>query len=120
MESRGRLKQYDLDAGRKYRFLRTEPLDNNSGNGFGVREDPTGNVEKFKQLEQHLVHLGFQDNHLETMWNLLAAILNLGEIQFCKEQEEEAELENPEAAAKGEEPFLKPYMVCVHSSVITL
>jgi myosin-3 len=114
MESSGHLKQYDLDSGRKYRYLRTEPLDSSSCNDFGVREDPTGNVEKFKELEQHLVHLGFQDNHLETLWNLIAAVLNLGEVRFSKKQEERAELENPEAAAKGEELFLKPYMVCVH------
>jgi hypothetical protein len=114
MESSGCLKQYDLDAGRKYRYLRTEPLDSSSGNGFGVREDPKGNVEKFKELKQHLVHLGFQDNHLETLWNLIAAILNLGEVRFNKEHEEQAELENPEAAAKGEEIFLKPYIACIH------
>ena len=114
MESSDRLKQYDLDSGRKYRYLRTEPLDSSSGNVFGVREDPKGNVEKFKELEKHLIHLGFQDNHLEVLWNLLAAILNLGEVQFNKEQEERAELENAEAASKGRELFLKPCMVCVH------
>ena len=114
MESSGCLKQYGLDAGHKYRYLRREPLDSNSGDVFGVREDPKGNVEKFKELEKHLIHLGFQDNHLESLWNMIAAILNLGEVWFNKEQEEQAELENPEAAAKGEELFHKPCMVCVY------
>jgi len=114
MESSGRLKQYGLDAGHKYRYLRREPLDNSSGNVLGVREDPKGNAEKFKELEKHLIHLGFQDNHLESLWNLTAAILNLGEVRFNKEQEEQAEIENPEAAAKGEELFHKPCIVCVY------
>lgn len=114
MESSGRLKQYGLDSGHKYRYLRREPLDSSSGNAFGVREDPKGNMEKFKELEKHLFHLGFQDNHLESLWNLIAAILNLGEVHFSKEQEEQAELENPEAAAKGEELIHKPCMVCVY------
>lgn len=114
MESSGRLKQYGLDAGHKYRYLRREPLDSSSGNVFGVREDPKGNVEKFKELEKHLIHLGFQDNHLESLWNLIAAILNLGEVRFNKEQKEQAELENPEAAAKGEELIRKPSSVCFY------
>jgi hypothetical protein len=71
-------------------------------------------VEKFKELEKHLIYLGFQDNHLESLWNLIAAILNLGEVRFNKEQEEQAELENPEAAAKGEELFRKPCMICIY------
>lgn len=107
MEANGRLTSYELDAGRRYHYLRILPVDSSNTNGSGVRENPKGNVEKFQELEQHLLDLGFQENQLETLYCLIAAILNLGEIQFKQEQDKEVEIENPEAAAKGEDLFLK-------------
>lgn len=116
MEASGRLKQYDLEAGRGYRYLRTHLVDNSNENSSGVREDPAGNVEKFHELEQQLLDLGFQDDQMETMWSLIAAILILGEVQFKQEYEKEAELENTEIAMKGEELFFKD-VHCIHSRV---
>jgi hypothetical protein len=114
MEASDRLEHYDLDAGRGYRYLRTQPVDNSDENSLGVREDPKGNVEKFQELEQQLLDLGFQDDQMETLCSLIAAILNLGEVRFKQEHEEEAELENPEVAMKGEELFFKD-VHCNHS-----
>lgn len=107
MEANGRLTPYELDAGRRYHYLRILPVDGSNTNGAGVRENPKGNVEKFQELEQHLLDLGFQENQLETLYCLIAAILNLGEIQFKHEQDKEVEIENRDAAAKGEDLFLQ-------------
>jgi hypothetical protein len=115
MEARDHLEHYNLDAGRGYRYLRTEPEDNSDESSSGVREDPKGNVKKFQELEQQLLDLGFQEDQMETLCSLIAAILNLGEVRFKEKQEEEMELENPEAAMKGEEIFFK-YVHCFHSN----
>lgn len=103
MEATDRLERYDLDAGRAYRYLRTQAADNCDENISGVREDPRGNVVKFQELEQHLLDLGFQDDQMDTVCGLIAAILNLGEVRFKQDREEEAELENPEVATRGED-----------------
>jgi myosin-3 len=101
----GRLQHYHLAHECRYRYLRTQPADGSSKHGLGVSEDPEGNAEKFRELQQELLDLGFQDDQFEIICRLLAAILNLGEVRFKEEMEEEAELENPEVAAKGEEIF---------------
>ncbi|KDR20620.1 Neither inactivation nor afterpotential protein C [Zootermopsis nevadensis] len=119
MEATDRLERYDLDAGRAYRYLRTQAADNCDENISGVREDPRGNVVKFQELEQHLLDLGFQDDQMDTVCGLIAAILNLGEVRFKLGREEEAELENPEVATKvarllgvDEEKFLSALTNC--------
>lgn len=101
MEAIGRLKQYNLDGGRKYRYLRTQSSQGSSDNTHGPREDPQGNVEKFHELEEQLRYIGFQDDHLDTLCNLISAILILGEIKFKQGPDNEAELETPDTAAKA-------------------
>jgi myosin heavy subunit len=107
MAANGRLTLYKLDAGRRYHYLRILSVDSSNTNGSGVRENPEGNVKKFQEMEQQLLDLGFQQNQLETLYCMIAAILNLGEIQFKQEQDSEVEIENPEAVTKGEDLFFK-------------
>jgi myosin heavy subunit len=102
MAANGRLTLYKLDAGHRYHYLRALPVDSSNTNGSGVRENSKGNVEKFQELEQQLLDLGFQQNQLEALYCMIAAILNLGEIRFKQEQDSEVQIENPETVAKGE------------------
>jgi myosin heavy subunit len=110
MEANDRLAHYELNTGRMYHYLRVRPDDSNSTYDTAVRENPKGNVEKFQELEQQLLDLGFQENQLETLYCMIAAILNLGEIQFKQEQDNEVEIVDPEAAAKGDNPFFEACM----------
>ncbi|PSN54627.1 hypothetical protein C0J52_10832 [Blattella germanica] len=98
MDFSGRLQQYNLDGGRKYRYLRTQPIEGSTENCHGPRENPQGNVDKFRELEQDLRDIGFQDDQLDTLCNLIAAILILGEIKFKEVSADEAEVETPEMA----------------------
>ncbi|KAJ4441704.1 hypothetical protein ANN_11562 [Periplaneta americana] len=100
LEASRRLEKYNLDGGRKYRYLRTQKTEGSTENILGVREDPQGNVQKFREFEENLKQLGFQDEQLHTLYSLLAAILVLGEIRFQEGDDNDAEVGNPDVAAK--------------------
>jgi myosin-3 len=97
MDSEERLEDYNLEAGRNYRYLRI-PVSRPTTKIKYVRDDPKGNFEKFKKLEENLLALDFSPDNLETIHRILAAILLLGEVRF--NDETEAELEEPEIVNK--------------------
>lgn len=70
-----------LEPGRKYRYFRAEdePLDSKLPY---CRYDPQGNVAKFKQFEENLKLLDFDDEQLHSISKVLAAILILGNVRF--------------------------------------
>ncbi|XP_055680754.1 neither inactivation nor afterpotential protein C isoform X2 [Lutzomyia longipalpis] len=98
MSSRGRLGDFMLDCGRKYRYLRV-PEAPGSGKSTHIRDNAEGNAAKFAEFEQNLLDLGFSEEHLGSIHVILAAILLFGELRFLDEGGI-MELENPEVAAR--------------------
>lgn len=70
-----------------------------------MRNDPEHNAVKFEELIEHFKFMDMEE-HCETIWKILAAILILGEIRFVEGNNGEAELDNNEAADRGKK-FLK-------------
>ncbi|XP_048508226.1 neither inactivation nor afterpotential protein C isoform X2 [Athalia rosae] len=103
LEASGKLRQYSLNAGRRYRYLRVN--DKSSGNkkrSFKVRNDPHGNAQKFEEFCNALKTLEMEE-YSETIWKTLAAILILGEVKFVEGNNSEAEIENSDVASKAAE-----------------
>lgn len=65
-----------------------------------MRNDPEHNAVKFEELIEHFKFMDMEE-HCETIWKILAAILILGEIRFVEGNNGEAELDNNEAADRG-------------------
>lgn len=75
------LDSLSLDAGRKYRYLRTEDEKVVSKLPY-ARYDAEGNVTKFQEFEASLKLLDFDDAQLVSIRKILAAILILGNVRF--------------------------------------
>ncbi|KAI8041867.1 hypothetical protein M5D96_003162 [Drosophila gunungcola] len=75
------LKEYNLKADRNYRYLRVPPEVLPSKLKYR-RDDPEGNVEKYKEFENILRDIDFNHKQLETVRKVLSAILNIGNIRF--------------------------------------
>ncbi|CAG2061376.1 unnamed protein product, partial [Timema podura] len=100
MEADRNLERYHLDGGRRYRYLRTTKTEGSSEGSHGPREDPQGNVSKFRDFQKRLAALDFDKEQQDTLWCLLAAILLLGEVTFKDtEDKKAAEIENPDVLA---------------------
>lgn len=99
LEASGNLRQYLLPQGRRMRYLRVYDSDSMSGRrrSFKVRNDPTGNAKKFEHVKECLKALELEE-HCETIWRILAAILNLGDVRFIDTGNGEAEVHNIETA----------------------
>lgn len=65
-----------------------------------MRNDPQNNVVKLKELTECFKFMDMEE-HCETIWKILAAILILGEIRFVEGNNGEAELDNNEIANRG-------------------
>lgn len=65
-----------------------------------MRNDPQHNAIKFKEFMENFKFMDMEE-HCETIWKILAAILMLGEIRFVEGNNGEAELDNNEAANRG-------------------
>lgn len=81
MENEERLRDYHLESGRQYRYLRI-PDHYYKSRLYYPRDDPVGNAVKFKDFEQALLALDFNQDALNSIYNILAAILILGEVRF--------------------------------------
>lgn len=102
MDSINKLKQYHLPPGRRMRYLRISEKGTERKRSFKVRNDPRGNVTKFEDFKESLKILEMEE-HCEMIWNVLAAILILGEIRFIEDSNGEADMDNNDAANKGRE-----------------
>lgn len=101
MESKGKLRQYFLNPGRRYRYLRiTDKTAVNKKRSFKVRNDPYGNAKKFDKLCEAFHSLEMKESS-EIICKTLAAILILGEVRFVEIGDSEAEIENADVANKG-------------------
>ncbi|XP_029034013.2 neither inactivation nor afterpotential protein C isoform X2 [Osmia bicornis bicornis] len=97
LDAMNKLKQYNLPAGRRMRYLRISEKGTERKRSFKVRNDPRGNVVKFDELKENLKILEM-DEYCETIWKVMAAILTLGEIRFVEGNNGEADMDNNDAA----------------------
>lgn len=75
------LEKYSLESGRGYRYLRIQEVPPTSKFPY-IRDDPEGNVEKFATFESQLTSIGFEQEQLEVIRKILAAILILGNVRY--------------------------------------
>lgn len=68
-----------------------------------MRNDWQGNAIKFAELKECFKLMDMEE-HCETVWKVLAAILMLGEIRFVEGENGEAELDGNEIANRGKTP----------------
>lgn len=94
-----RLNEFSLDANRSHRYLRVGG-DQTKNKLKYVRDDPEGNVKKFKDIENHLLDLELSNEQIAEVYRILAAILVLGDVRYNEDGNKFAEIENPEVAQK--------------------
>lgn len=99
-EVSGKLVDYLLSPGRKYRYLRLGDKGSGNKRSFKVRNDPNGNALKFESLVKDMQSLELEE-HFDIIWKILSAILNLGEVRFVEDNNGEAEIENMDIANRG-------------------
>lgn len=71
-----------LEGGRNYRYLRVESEKLDCKLPY-CRNDEEGNVAKFREFEAYLMLLDFDDEQLQSIRKILAAILILGNVRFA-------------------------------------
>lgn len=100
MENEERLKDFHLEGGRQYRYLRIPDIYTKSRLNY-VRDDPIGNVVKFKDFEQSLLALEISQDTLESIYKIFAAILILGDVRFKEsDTDRKAALVEPDIVGK--------------------
>lgn len=92
IQATGQLNKYELQDGRNYRYLRISL--NLICNNRPV-EDPQKNAKKFERILEIFQDYEFSADEIESVCNILAAILNLGEIHFRETEFAEIEDEEP-------------------------
>lgn len=98
IQQQNQLKDYNLKADRGYRYLRIPP-DVAPTKLKYHRDDPEGNVERYREFESILRDLDFSHKQLETVRKVLAAILNIGNIRF-RQAGKYAEVENSDIVSR--------------------
>lgn len=90
--ARGLCDTYKLDPDKNYRFLRLP--DEPSKNQSMMRTKR--NVDKFKKFSNVLEDLEFTEDQISSIYSIVAAILNLGEIDFKENEDTSSNIENKE------------------------
>jgi len=89
-------KQYHLEEDHKYRYLVGD------GSDERFRFQPKSNVKNFNKLLTCMKDtLEFTDEQLNTTWNILAVILNLGELSVSDDEDGETKIESVELVTKS-------------------
>ncbi|XP_011875420.1 PREDICTED: neither inactivation nor afterpotential protein C isoform X2 [Vollenhovia emeryi] len=99
LEASGKLKTYFLPSGRKLRYLRVTDKGTEKKRAFKVRSEPQNNAIKLEELKECFKLMDMEE-HCQTIWKILAAILTLGEIRFVEGNNGEAEVDNTETAKR--------------------
>lgn len=81
MDAEERLRDFHLESGRHYRYLRNPDVYIKSKLNH-IRDDPVGNSLKFKDFELSLLALDIPQDTLEAVYRILSAILILGDVRF--------------------------------------
>ncbi|XP_046386617.1 neither inactivation nor afterpotential protein C isoform X2 [Ischnura elegans] len=121
MEETGKIYKYGLEPGgggiSRYRYLRTIPKSTNAGSlvgefDLGTSNEGVGssvevNAQRWKRIASILKDdLEFDESEMQTLFNVTAAIILMGEIRFREVMSDEegekphAEIENPDTAVK--------------------
>lgn len=98
MNAEDLLKEYGLKPERSYRYLRI-PNDVPPTKIKYHRDDPQGNVERYRQFESTLKDLEFNHKQCETIRKIMAAILNIGNIRF-RQSGKYAEVDNSDIVTR--------------------
>lgn len=98
LAAKNELDKYKLESGRKYRYLRI-PETNQTTKLPYCRDNAEGNVAKYEAFENHLKELDFSVEQIESIRQIIAAILILGNLRFS-ENGNFAAIENPEISQK--------------------
>lgn len=89
------LDQYHLSENKRYRYLADDTYDE--------QKQPKSYVRNFNKLLACMKDtLEFTDSQLNTIWRVLAAILNIGELSFSEDDDGETKFENVELITKSE------------------
>ncbi|CAD7079978.1 unnamed protein product [Hermetia illucens] len=99
MEANGLCENYSLEKGRKYRYLRI-PGEKQITKLKYARDSPAENANLYKEFEEILLDLDISRKNLETIRKIFAAILNLGDVRFKKNDKRAAEFEESEVVSK--------------------
>lgn len=100
MDAEERLRDFHLEGGRYYRYLRIPDTYVKSKLSY-IRDDPIGNVIKFKDFETSLLSLDISQDSLEAIYKILAAILILGDVRFKEsDRDRKAALVEPNVIPK--------------------
>lgn len=101
MKANNRLAEFDLEGHRNYRYLRI-PTNPKAAGSNSTRDTPEKNVVKFHDVENALLDLDFDKSQLQSMYEIMAAILLLGEIKYQVGEDLNARssIENPEVVAR--------------------
>ncbi|XP_055376536.1 neither inactivation nor afterpotential protein C [Condylostylus longicornis] len=96
--SENKHKDYKLKGDRNYRYLRV-PQEKVETKLKYVRDTPKENAEKYKEFEEILLNLDMSEINIQSVRNILAAILIIGNIRF-KSESKGAELEDSNIVTK--------------------
>lgn len=99
MKANDRLKEFDLEDHRNYRYLRIPQKAQASNH---IRDNPEKNVNKFHDVENALIDLEFDQEQLKSVYQIMAAILMLGEVRYQAGEDSvaRATIENPDLVTK--------------------
>lgn len=101
-EAERKLDQYNLEGGRNYNYLRITCTQSEDHKALpGPREDPAGNKIKFKEIQEYLTDLEFDEEQQDVIWRTLSSILLLGEVEFQQQDDGMAEIKNVDIANQG-------------------
>lgn len=96
MDAEERLRDFHLEGGRHYRYLRIPEVYIKSKLNH-IRDDPLANAAKFKDFELSLLALDIGQDTLESVYKIIAAILILGDVRFKESSNDrKAALVDPE------------------------
>lgn len=82
MSKLNQLDALKLDSGRNYRYLRVESEKLDCKLPY-CRNDEDGNLTKFQEFEDDLKLLDFDEDQIQSIRKILAAILILGNVRFA-------------------------------------
>lgn len=100
MDAEERLRDFYLEGGRHYRYLRIPDVYIKSKLDY-ARDDYIGNTIKFKDFEQSLLALDFSQDTLDSIYKIFAAVLILGDVRFKEsDRDRKAAFVDPEIVGK--------------------
>lgn len=98
LNAKNELPNYTLENHRSYKYLK---VDQNENKQTAPRYNQDLNIKKFEDLQEVFRTFNFSEEQIDTIYNTLAAILLLGEINFKEGEADEAGIDNQEEVEKA-------------------